>query len=230
MDCYGNLKLVHVIFTSRVNQMAGVLVAILELLTDIRWWIINLRFTGLLWESQMMMLTWMLLFNWNRHNHDHMVHNGGVRHRAVFLICCCSWCSGWHHGTLTSLACSSYFQPWLSLQVFLYSFSHDPHQQYLIDNIEMVQWWAARWVKQDYRLISCVSDMNDLQWSTLYERRKCSRLFFMNFHIKTHQISTSQDILTSLFVSFYTFISPSVINTTYNIIQLLSEKFFPPYH
>ena len=25
----------------------------------------------------------------------------------------------------------------------------DPHQQYLIDNIEMVQWRAARWVKQD---------------------------------------------------------------------------------
>ena len=45
----------------------------------------------------------------------------------------------------------------------------DPHQQYLIDNIEMVQRRAARWVKRDYRLTSSVSDMmEDLQWSTLY--------------------------------------------------------------
>ena len=28
----------------------------------------------------------------------------------------------------------------------------DPYQQNLIDNIEMVQCRAARWVKQDYRL------------------------------------------------------------------------------
>ena len=27
----------------------------------------------------------------------------------------------------------------------------DLHQQYSIDNIEMVQWQTARWVKQDYR-------------------------------------------------------------------------------
>ena len=49
----------------------------------------------------------------------------------------------------------------------------DPHQQYLIDNIEMVQRRAARWVKRDYRLTSSVSDMmEDLQWSTRRERRK----------------------------------------------------------
>ena len=49
----------------------------------------------------------------------------------------------------------------------------DPHRQYLIDKIEMVQRQAARWVKQDYRLTSSVSDMlNDLQWTTLYECRK----------------------------------------------------------
>ena len=33
----------------------------------------------------------------------------------------------------------------------------DPHQQYLINNIEMVQRRAARWVKQDYRQTSSVS-------------------------------------------------------------------------
>ena len=53
----------------------------------------------------------------------------------------------------------------------------DPHQQYLINNIEMVQRRAARWVKQDYRQTSSVSNMlYDLQWSTLHERRKCCRL------------------------------------------------------
>ena len=62
----------------------------------------------------------------------------------------------------------------------------DPHQQYLIDNIEMIQRRAVRWVKQDYRLISDVSDMmNDLQWPTLYERRKYCRL--ITFHKFLHQ-------------------------------------------
>ena len=72
----------------------------------------------------------------------------------------------------------------------------DPHQQYLINNIEMVQWRAARWVKQDYRFTSSVSDMmNDLQRSTLYECRKYCRLItFYKFYIKTHQISISQNI------------------------------------
>ena len=47
----------------------------------------------------------------------------------------------------------------------------------------MVQQQAARWVKQDYRLTSSVSEMiNDLQWSTLHECRKFSRLIiFYNF-------------------------------------------------
>ena len=55
----------------------------------------------------------------------------------------------------------------------------DPHQQYLINNIEMVQRRAARWVKQDYRQTSSVSNMlYDLQWSTLHERRKCCRLSY----------------------------------------------------
>ena len=57
----------------------------------------------------------------------------------------------------------------------------DPYQQYLINNIEMVQRRAARWVKHDYRpryrLTSSVSDMiNDLQWITLQKRRMYSRL------------------------------------------------------
>ena len=45
------------------------------------------------------------------------------------------------------------------------------------NNIEMVQRRAARWVKQDYRQTSSVSNMlYDHQWSTLHEHRKCCRL------------------------------------------------------
>ena len=73
----------------------------------------------------------------------------------------------------------------------------DPHLQCLIDKIEMVQRRAARWVKLDYRQTSSVTDMmNDLQWSTLLERKKYSRLtFFINFYTMTHQISVSQNII-----------------------------------
>ena len=45
------------------------------------------------------------------------------------------------------------------------------------NNIEMIQQRAARWVKQDYRLTSSVSDMiNNLQWTALQKRRMYSRL------------------------------------------------------
>ena len=72
----------------------------------------------------------------------------------------------------------------------------DPHQQYLIDDIETVQRQAARWVKQDYRLTSSVSDMiEDFQWPTLCECRKYSKLTtFINSCIETLQISISQNI------------------------------------
>ena len=68
----------------------------------------------------------------------------------------------------------------------------DPHQQYLIDKIEMVQRRAARWVKLDYRQTSSVSDMmDDLQWPTLLERRKYSRLtiFYKFLHHDPPDIS-----------------------------------------
>ena len=73
----------------------------------------------------------------------------------------------------------------------------EPHQQYLIDNIEMVQWRAARWVKQDYRQTSSITDMiNKLKWSTLHKRRKYSRLItFINFYMMTHLILKSRNII-----------------------------------
>ena len=43
----------------------------------------------------------------------------------------------------------------------------DPHQQYLIDEIERVQRRAARWVKADYGMTSSVTMMlNDFKWPT----------------------------------------------------------------
>ena len=53
----------------------------------------------------------------------------------------------------------------------------DPHQQYLIDNIERIQRRAARWVLSDYNQQSSVTNMlNQLQWPTLQLRRYISRL------------------------------------------------------
>jgi len=52
-----------------------------------------------------------------------------------------------------------------------------PHHKYLIDNIEKIQWRAARWVMSDYRLTSSVSDMIlALNWSTLEQWLCNSRL------------------------------------------------------
>ena len=53
----------------------------------------------------------------------------------------------------------------------------DPHQQYLIDNIEKIQRRAARWVLSDHRQQSSVTNMlNQLHWPTLQLRRYVSRL------------------------------------------------------
>ena len=49
------------------------------------------------------------------------------------------------------------------------SVCRDPHQQYLIDNIEKIQRRAARWVLSDYRQQSSVTNMlNQLHWPTLH--------------------------------------------------------------
>ena len=95
----------------------------------------------------------------------------------------------------------------------------DPHQQYIINNIEMIQRRAARWVKQDYRLTSSVSDMiNDLQWTTLQKRSMYSRLiiFKIDFYIKTHQLSRSHSII---------YITPCLTLPIYHTMQ---QRFIPP--
>ena len=73
----------------------------------------------------------------------------------------------------------------------------NPYQQYLIDNVEIVQWRAARWVKQNYRQISSATDMmNELKWSTLHKLRKYSRqTIFIDFYIITHPVLKSQNII-----------------------------------
>ena len=98
----------------------------------------------------------------------------------------------------------------------------------------MVQRRAARWVKQDYRLTSSVSDMmEDLQWSTLCECRKYSRLttFYKFLHQDPPDINIPEHYLPHS-LSYFTYLShaPSAINTTHNIIQLLSEKLFSSHY
>ena len=61
----------------------------------------------------------------------------------------------------------------------------DPHQQYLINSIEMVQLRAARWVKQEYSVTTSVTAMlNNLEWNLLSKRWQFSRLtlFFKFLH------------------------------------------------
>lgn len=53
----------------------------------------------------------------------------------------------------------------------------DPHQSYLVDKLEMVQRRAARFVYNDYRRTTSVSELlKSLEWSPLQQRRKDSRL------------------------------------------------------
>ena len=64
----------------------------------------------------------------------------------------------------------------------------DPYQKSLLYKIEMIQRRAARWVFSNYDFHSSVSSMlKDLNWSTLEERRKASRLTLLSriVHIKS---------------------------------------------
>ena len=61
----------------------------------------------------------------------------------------------------------------------------DPHQEYLIYEIEKIQRQAARWTLSDYnRYSSMIEMLNLLGWSTLESRRYNSRLYkIMHHHI-----------------------------------------------
>ena len=61
----------------------------------------------------------------------------------------------------------------------------DPHQQNLIYKLEMVQRREARWVQSDYSFQSSVTMLDNLNWTTLEQRCKASRLSL--FHRITHQ-------------------------------------------
>ena len=92
----------------------------------------------------------------------------------------------------------------------------DPHQQYLINNIEKIHRRAARWVLSDYQQQSSVTNMlNQLHWPTLQLRRYVSRLsqihkivyhhntainmpsYYMPTSYPTRQLATSVHIDTS---------------------------------
>ena len=84
--------------------------------------------------------------------------------------------------SLSSLLCMAYSDGSLGpTQVW------DPYQTSLIYKIEMIQRRAAKWVFSDYDFHSSVSSMlKNLNWSTLEERRKASRLTLLS-RIVHHQ-------------------------------------------
>jgi hypothetical protein len=64
----------------------------------------------------------------------------------------------------------------------------DPHQKVHQENLERVQRRAARFVTNDYRRTSSVSNMlDDLNWKTLQDRREKARLILL--YKETHQIT-----------------------------------------
>ena len=66
----------------------------------------------------------------------------------------------------------------------------DPHQEYLIYDIEKIQRRAARWVLSDYSYYSSVTDiLKCLKWPTLQERRHVNRL--SQFHKIVHNLTPS---------------------------------------
>ena len=57
-----------------------------------------------------------------------------------------------------------HFRPVLEYTAIIW----DPHQQYLIDDIEKMQRRAARWITGDYRFTSSVTEMiSTLKWPSL---------------------------------------------------------------
>ena len=104
----------------------------------------------------------------------------------------------------------------------------DPHQQYLIDNIEKIQRRAARWVLFDYRQQSSVTNMlNQLHWPTLQLRRCVSRFSQIHkivYHHNTAINMPSYYIPTSYptrQLHTYRYIIPSISTTSYQ------QSFFP---
>jgi len=66
----------------------------------------------------------------------------------------------------------------------------DPHQGYLIYDLEKIQRRAARWVLSDYNHCSSVTNMlSFLKWPILQERRRINRL--SQFHKIVYQLTPS---------------------------------------
>ena len=95
----------------------------------------------------------------------------------------------------------------------------DPYQQYLINSIEMVQWRAARWVKQEWSITASVTAiLNNLEWNLLSKRRQYSRLIlFLKFYIKTHLLS-----------EYHNIISPPSWLITHGTLTIYTTYYIPP--
>ena len=65
----------------------------------------------------------------------------------------------------------------------------DPHHNSLIQQLEKIRRYAARWIFNDYSRFSSASAMlNELSWPSLETRRKISRLQILH-KILNHQLA-----------------------------------------
>ena len=104
----------------------------------------------------------------------------------------------------------------------------DPHQLYLISNIEKIQRRAARWILSDFSRYSSVSTMlAQLQWSSLEKRRSDSRLctFYRILHDSNIPIKVPQYFMSTQYPTRndhpFHFILPYTSTTYYK------QSFFP---
>lgn len=104
----------------------------------------------------------------------------------------------------------------------------DPHQVYLIHDIEKVQRRAARWVLSDYNYNSSVTLMlRSLRWTSLEHRRRINRL--SQFHKIVHHLTPAIQMPPYYLTTYYPtrklhhchFITPATSTTAYQ------QSFFP---
>ena len=108
----------------------------------------------------------------------------------------------------------------------------DPYQQYLINSIEMVQWRAARWVKQEYSITTSVTAiLNNLKWNLLPKHQQCSRLtlFFQVFmpRFTCYQNTAIYYLPSTCIDLLYVANSPYTLHPTIHTYNILPKEFLP---
>ena len=100
----------------------------------------------------------------------------------------------------------------------------DPYQQYLLNSIEMVQWRAARWVKQEH------STTTNFEWSLLSKYSRLT-LFFKLLHQDPPVIRIPQHYLPSTLLHYIITCSTltiyCILHPTIHIYNVFPKEFLP---